>query len=209
MVFNCFLTESNLGFNSLTLILIHSYVGRRLITSGLCLTIEFGKALCGKSPGSFFTCWGLNPLIKRLRRATSASTYKKIWPLHAISELGPLPGVFVHNEIENAHWLLQAPWPLTSSKIPVTRATLAPTQAPWLLACGQRHWTQPLCFLLAAHQGSVWDALCAAVGFPGGTSGKTRLPMQEMRSERPGFDPWVWKIPWRRAWQPTPGFCVT
>jgi len=20
------------------------------------------------------------------------------------------------------------------------------------------------------------------------------------------FDPWVWKIPWRRKWQPTPGF---
>ena len=24
--------------------------------------------------------------------------------------------------------------------------------------------------------------------------------------ERPGFDPWVGKIPWRRAWQPTPVF---
>ena len=24
--------------------------------------------------------------------------------------------------------------------------------------------------------------------------------------ERPGFDPWVGKIPWRRAWQPTPIF---
>ena len=23
---------------------------------------------------------------------------------------------------------------------------------------------------------------------------------------RPGFDPWVGKIPWRRAWQPTPMF---
>ena len=23
---------------------------------------------------------------------------------------------------------------------------------------------------------------------------------------RHGFDPWVWKIPWRRAWQPTPVF---
>ena len=23
---------------------------------------------------------------------------------------------------------------------------------------------------------------------------------------RPGFDPWVWKIPWRRKWQPTPVF---
>ena len=23
---------------------------------------------------------------------------------------------------------------------------------------------------------------------------------------RPGFDPWVGKIPWRRKWQPTPVF---
>ena len=23
---------------------------------------------------------------------------------------------------------------------------------------------------------------------------------------RPGFDPWVGKIPWRREWQPTPVF---
>ena len=24
--------------------------------------------------------------------------------------------------------------------------------------------------------------------------------------QRPGFDPWVGKIPWRRAWQSTPAF---
>ena len=27
-----------------------------------------------------------------------------------------------------------------------------------------------------------------------------------MQRRRPGFDPWVRKIPWRRAWQPTPVF---
>ena len=32
-------------------------------------------------------------------------------------------------------------------------------------------------------------------GFPGGTVGN-----------RPGFDPWVRKIPYRRKWQPTPVF---
>ena len=26
------------------------------------------------------------------------------------------------------------------------------------------------------------------------------------RPKRPGFDPWVGKIPWRRGWQPTPVF---
>ena len=27
-----------------------------------------------------------------------------------------------------------------------------------------------------------------------------------LQCRRPGFDPWVGKIPWRRAWQPTPVF---
>ena len=30
-----------------------------------------------------------------------------------------------------------------------------------------------------------------------------KIPLQ---CGRPGFDPWVRKIPWRRAWQPTPVF---
>ena len=42
-------------------------------------------------------------------------------------------------------------------------------------------------------------------GFPGGTSGKEPA-CQCRRHKRSGFDPWVWKIPWRRAWQPTPVF---
>ena len=28
------------------------------------------------------------------------------------------------------------------------------------------------------------------------------------RHGRRGFDPWVWKIPWRRKWQPTPVFLL-
>ena len=39
-------------------------------------------------------------------------------------------------------------------------------------------------------------------GFPGSASNKrTRLPVQETRDVS---DPWVGKIPWRRAQQPTP-----
>ena len=38
--------------------------------------------------------------------------------------------------------------------------------------------------------------------FPGGSVNK-RICLQ---CGRPGFDPWVGKIPWRRAWQPTPVF---
>ena len=36
--------------------------------------------------------------------------------------------------------------------------------------------------------------------FPGGASGK-ELACQ---CRRHGFSPWVRKMPWRRAWQPTP-----
>jgi len=44
-----------------------------------------------------------------------------------------------------------------------------------------------------------------ALGLPGGTSGKEPT-CQCRRHKRPGFDIWVGKIPWRRAWQPTPVF---
>ena len=43
------------------------------------------------------------------------------------------------------------------------------------------------------------------MGFPGGTSGKEPT-CQCRRHKRHRFDPWVGKIPWRRAWQPTPVF---
>ena len=40
-------------------------------------------------------------------------------------------------------------------------------------------------------------------GFPGGANGK-EPDCQCRRLERHGFNPWVGKIPWRRALQPTP-----
>ena len=43
------------------------------------------------------------------------------------------------------------------------------------------------------------------LGFPDGTNGK-ELTCQCRRYQKHRFDPWVKKIPWRRAWQPTPGF---
>jgi len=42
------------------------------------------------------------------------------------------------------------------------------------------------------------------LGFPGGASVKNRLPSQEIKRLR--LDPWVRKMPWRKAWQPTPIF---
>ena len=41
------------------------------------------------------------------------------------------------------------------------------------------------------------------MGFPGGASSKEPT-CQCRRRKRHGFHPWVGKIPWRRAWQPTP-----
>ena len=43
------------------------------------------------------------------------------------------------------------------------------------------------------------------MGFSGGTSGK-ELAYQCRRCKRCNFDPWVGKIPWMRAWQPTSVF---
>ena len=42
-------------------------------------------------------------------------------------------------------------------------------------------------------------------GFPGGASDK-EAACQWRRLNRGGFDPWVEKIRWRKAWQPTPVF---
>ena len=39
----------------------------------------------------------------------------------------------------------------------------------------------------------------------GGASGKEPT-CQSRRQKRPRFHPWIRKIPWRRAWQPTPVF---
>ena len=49
------------------------------------------------------------------------------------------------------------------------------------------------------------SSLRNALGFPGGTIG-TEPTCQCRRHKRRGFDPWVGKIPWRKAWQPTPVF---
>ena len=44
-------------------------------------------------------------------------------------------------------------------------------------------------------------------GFPGGASGK-EPGCQFRRCERRGFDPWIGKICWIRAWQPTLYSCL-
>ena len=53
--------------------------------------------------------------------------------------------------------------------------------------------------------GIIYTRVSSSVGFPGGDSGKEPA-CQRRRRKRHGFHPWVGKIPWRRAWQPTPVF---
>ena len=47
--------------------------------------------------------------------------------------------------------------------------------------------------------------LKAMVGLPRWLSGH-RICLQLRKCQRLGFDPWVGKIPWGRAWQHTPVF---
>ena len=49
------------------------------------------------------------------------------------------------------------------------------------------------------------EAAGVRLGSPGGARGK-ELTYQCRRRKSPEFEPWVRKIPWRRKWQPTPGF---
>ena len=86
------------------------------------------------------------------------------------------------------HWVLSFQTSLvaqTVKRLPTTRET----------------WVRCLSFVIIPVQFCV----CMLVfnihyDFPGGTSGKGRGRKQC------GFHPWVGKIPWRRAWQPTPVF---
>ena len=68
------------------------------------------------------------------------------------------------------------------------------------------------CKLLCRHLFSFLLGVCprvellghmVTVGFPGSAGGKDPT-CQSRRCKRRGFHPWVGKIPWRRARQPTP-----
>ena len=51
---------------------------------------------------------------------------------------------------------------------------------------------------------ATWmDLEITIYGFPGGASSE-EFTCQCWSHKIHGFDPWVGKIPWRRAWQPTP-----
>ena len=48
-----------------------------------------------------------------------------------------------------------------------------------------------------------WD--CGAIKGQQWLSGKeSTCSAEALRGRKCGFDPWVWKIPWKMVWQPTP-----
>ena len=53
----------------------------------------------------------------------------------------------------------------------------------------------------SAHHPQMILAPCASFSFPCGSDSRVCL-----QCERPRFDPWMGKIPWRRKWQRTPVF---
>ena len=94
-----------------------------------------------------------------------------------------------------------------------THSSILGWRIPWMEEPGGLHtmgsqrvrhnWATSLS--LSFTWSGYYRALNHFTSFPGGTSGK-EPSCQCRRHKRRGFNPWVAKIPWRRAWQPTPVF---
>ena len=70
----------------------------------------------------------------------------------------------------------------------------------FLLNAHPQHWTQ----CVIRHSGTFFLYWSIANYSPGGNSKEPAC--QHRGYKRCGFDPWVGKISWRRAWQPSPVF---
>ena len=93
------------------------------------------------------------------------------------------------------HFLLYRTFPTQGSKLSVLhllhwQADSFMTSVTWECGCLNTH--------THTHRKPIY-------GFPVGPSGKEPT-CQCRRHKRCRFDPWVRKIPWRKAWQPTPVF---
>ena len=97
-------------------------------------------------------------------------------------------------------WFLNRALPVIDNSELYSGKTVSDWVAPRWLAWG---WCGGFCcFLLASS--IVWSEL-PQTSAPCGTSGKVPS-CQWRRHKSHGFNPWVGKIPWIRAWQPTPVF---
>ena len=92
-----------------------------------------------------------------------------------------------------------------------TNSRIVPWKIPWTEEPGKLQSTgsQRVGHNLATKQlqtmpfAAIQMDLKIITGFPGDA------PIcQHRRHRRPGFNPWIRKIPWRRTWQPTPVFLL-
>ena len=56
----------------------------------------------------------------------------------------------------------------------------------------------------AGYSWGFWVVIVYSGCFP--RAQRWRIRLQCKRHQRPGFDPWLRKVPWRRKWQPSPVF---
>ena len=88
----------------------------------------------------------------------------------------------------------QSPLPKWTSAfllLSTNKFSILQNRAVW--KCRERH--------MSFHK--KWTEIYQIWGFPAGASSE-KPTWQHRRHKRPGFDPWVWKLPWRRAWQSSP-----
>jgi len=107
-----------------------------------------------------------------------------------------LPRVFSNTTVdvcmsitESLCWTLE-----TNTTVQINFTTITKRICPFPLGC-------PICWYMLVNN----SLLQFFMSFPGSTNDK-EPDCQRRRCKRNGFDPWVGKIPWRRAWQPTPVF---
>ena len=131
------------------------------------------------------------------RRLRMLLVPKTKWNTAQNSGLNPGTG----GEVEKQQWQTGPRVP----SVPLTSQNSCPFNVPFV-ECGQ-----DLSFFLTEyskvmrHYSSDYILLNRTLGFPAGSSGKE--PTCQCRGhKRHGFNPWVRRIPWRRAWQPTPVF---
>ena len=81
--------------------------------------------------------------------------------------------------------------------------TLGDSEGQRSLAC-YSPWGRKIGHHLATEQ--QMPRLQIWLSFPGGASGNKEAICQCRRCNRGRFNPWIGKIPWAKAWQPTPVF---
>ena len=114
--------------------------------------------------------------------------------------LHPLPSSHVFEALEAAR--------ASSKPVPLAVGTCQgagrpPSRPPPFVMSGPWYWE--LIVSLFPPRGAVWVILFFGGGVLLGQGLPWWLRWQRicLHCRRPRFDPWVWKTPWRRKWQPT------